>query len=114
MRHSGSTTKTPKVSPAWRKCVIHALDERVQDGDNPADERHQGGTCTGLVNNMVGRHIMLGENKLGLGQWSYVKIAGRDQHKIVFVTAYKPCVQSNPGDNIVTAQQKCLLTTQGA
>eukprot|EP00957_Ditylum_brightwellii_P160227 12198633-Ditylum_brightwellii.AAC.1 len=81
--------------------------------DDPANEKQQGGTCIWLVNDMAGQHVTSGEDKSGLGRWSYVKIAGRDQCEIVFVNAYKPCVQSNPGDNTVTVQHKHLLTTQG-
>eukprot|EP00957_Ditylum_brightwellii_P209303 15361146-Ditylum_brightwellii.AAC.2 len=54
---------------------------------------------------MVSRHVRSGEDKSGLGQWSYVEIAGRDKRKVVLITGYRPCIQSNTGDNIVTAQQ---------
>eukprot|EP00957_Ditylum_brightwellii_P166413 12667852-Ditylum_brightwellii.AAC.1 len=53
-----------------------------------------------------------GDNK-GLGRWSYVQIAGKEQKKVIFVTAYKPCVQTNKGDSTVTAQHKRMLTMQG-
>eukprot|EP00957_Ditylum_brightwellii_P008235 622880-Ditylum_brightwellii.AAC.1 len=53
-----------------------------------------------------------GDNK-GLGRWSYVRIAGKEQKKVMFVTAYKPCVQTNEGDSTVTAQHQGILTMQG-
>eukprot|EP00957_Ditylum_brightwellii_P212136 15367006-Ditylum_brightwellii.AAC.2 len=81
--------------------------------DDPADEKQQGGTCIGLVNDMVGQHVTSGEDMSGLGRWSYVKIAGRDQCEIVCINVYKLCVQSNLGDNTVTVQYNHLLTTQG-
>eukprot|EP00957_Ditylum_brightwellii_P210129 15364599-Ditylum_brightwellii.AAC.1 len=58
-------------------------------------------------------HKLSDEDFSGLGRWSYVEIAGRDQKKRIFTTGYKPCVQYNPGSNTVTAQQKPLSTFQG-
>eukprot|EP00957_Ditylum_brightwellii_P108538 8278697-Ditylum_brightwellii.AAC.1 len=62
---------------------------------------------------MVGRKMSGGEDNKGLGRWSYVQIAGKDQKKVMFVTAHKPCVQTNKGDNTVIAQHKQILTMQG-
>eukprot|EP00957_Ditylum_brightwellii_P030993 2348640-Ditylum_brightwellii.AAC.2 len=31
----------------------------------------------------------------------------------MFVTVYKPCVQTDKGDTTITAQHKCILTMQG-
>eukprot|EP00957_Ditylum_brightwellii_P181738 13844837-Ditylum_brightwellii.AAC.1 len=62
---------------------------------------------------MVGRIIASDTADSGLGQWSYVKIAGRDQKQITIVTTYRPCKQSNPGDSTINAQQYCLLQKKG-
>eukprot|EP00957_Ditylum_brightwellii_P105529 8044491-Ditylum_brightwellii.AAC.1 len=54
-----------------------------------------------------------GTDSKGLGRWSYVQIAGRNQRKITIATAYRPCKQSKPGNSIVTVQQKRLLCQKG-
>eukprot|EP00957_Ditylum_brightwellii_P170840 13003315-Ditylum_brightwellii.AAC.1 len=38
---------------------------------------------------------------------------GRDQKKVMFISAYKLCTQNNDNDSTVTAQHKWLLTLQG-
>eukprot|EP00957_Ditylum_brightwellii_P043877 3327497-Ditylum_brightwellii.AAC.1 len=81
--------------------------------DNPTDHKQQGDTCMAPVNNMVGRHVQSGEDASGFGQWIYIKIAGKHQRKIVLITGYRLCVQSDPGDSTVTAQHKQLLTMKG-
>eukprot|EP00957_Ditylum_brightwellii_P153864 11711250-Ditylum_brightwellii.AAC.1 len=53
-----------------------------------------------------------GEDNKGLGRWSHVQIAGKDQKKVMLVTVYKPCVQTKEGDSTVTAQHKQILTMQ--
>eukprot|EP00957_Ditylum_brightwellii_P068625 5210312-Ditylum_brightwellii.AAC.1 len=63
----------------------------TSSSNDPADCHQRGGTCIGLVNNIVGRKTTSREDTKGLGQWSYVKIAGKDQLNIIFATAYKPC-----------------------
>eukprot|EP00957_Ditylum_brightwellii_P200536 15288117-Ditylum_brightwellii.AAC.1 len=73
--------------------------------DDPAGSKQQGGMCIGLVISMVGCHITSGEDKTGLGCWSYVKIARKDQREVIFVTAYKPCVQSNSRDETVWGKE---------
>eukprot|EP00957_Ditylum_brightwellii_P082779 6293731-Ditylum_brightwellii.AAC.1 len=56
------------------------------------------------------RYVRSGEDKSDLGWWKYVEIAGREKRKVVLITGYGPCIQSNPQDSTVMAQQKHLLT----
>eukprot|EP00957_Ditylum_brightwellii_P008143 617414-Ditylum_brightwellii.AAC.1 len=74
--------------------------------NDPAGFYQQGGTCTAITGEMVGQIIRSGTGFGGLGRWSYVQIAGRDQQQITIATAYRPCEQSKPGNSTVTIQQK--------
>eukprot|EP00957_Ditylum_brightwellii_P106055 8089522-Ditylum_brightwellii.AAC.1 len=73
--------------------------------DNLAQYYQQGGTCIGITNRLTGRIINSDCNPSGLGKWSYIKLARKDQRQVTIVTAYQPCHQSNPDNNIVNAQQ---------
>ena len=86
----------------------------TSNSDDPAGQRQQGGTCTVIINNLVGRKITSGEDKKGLGRWSYIQISGRDYRKTIIITGYKPCIQEQCGDKTVTAQQKRILKMQGS
>eukprot|EP00957_Ditylum_brightwellii_P092102 7013010-Ditylum_brightwellii.AAC.1 len=55
--------------------------------NDPADWKQQGGTCIGLVDHMTGQRVNNGEDDKGM---------------------------SDPGDNMVTAQQQHILTMQQA
>eukprot|EP00957_Ditylum_brightwellii_P150251 11442314-Ditylum_brightwellii.AAC.1 len=49
--------------------------------DDPATYHQQGGTCTGVTNQMSGQIIEKNCDPSGLGRWSYFKIASRDQRQ---------------------------------
>eukprot|EP00957_Ditylum_brightwellii_P153671 11695014-Ditylum_brightwellii.AAC.1 len=49
--------------------------------NDPAKYHQQGGTCIGATNRMSSQIIDKNCNPSRLGQWSYVKIAGRDQRQ---------------------------------
>eukprot|EP00957_Ditylum_brightwellii_P079013 6009539-Ditylum_brightwellii.AAC.1 len=55
---------------------------------DPAGYYQQGGTCTGVVGQLVGRIISSGTDESSLGRWSYIKIAGRANRQVCIVTAY--------------------------
>eukprot|EP00957_Ditylum_brightwellii_P041826 3168123-Ditylum_brightwellii.AAC.1 len=67
--------------------------------NDPACFYQQGGTCMEITDKMIGRIIASDTNDSGLGQWSYVKVAGRNQKQITIVTTYRPYKQSNPGES---------------
>eukprot|EP00957_Ditylum_brightwellii_P096209 7329005-Ditylum_brightwellii.AAC.1 len=81
--------------------------------DDPAKCNQQGGVCMGMVDKVLGRHIKSGSDDKGLGRWCYICLSGQYQQKIYIVTAYRPCIQHDPGDATVTTQQKRLLIQQG-
>ena len=82
---------------------------KTSSSDDPANRRQQGETFTVLVNKMMGRKILRVEDKTELGRWSYIQVAGKDKKIITIITGYIPCVQHNPGDDTVTAQQIRIL-----
>eukprot|EP00957_Ditylum_brightwellii_P104078 7929342-Ditylum_brightwellii.AAC.1 len=51
----------------------------TSSSNNPAGFYQQGGTCMGITNKMTGRIIKADADTSGLGHWSYMKIAGKDQ-----------------------------------
>eukprot|EP00957_Ditylum_brightwellii_P198147 15098033-Ditylum_brightwellii.AAC.1 len=59
-----------------------------------------------MIDDIVGRHVTSGEDKSGLGRWTYVCIAGKDNRKLYVVTGYHPCIQTNLGTGAVNVQQK--------
>eukprot|EP00957_Ditylum_brightwellii_P050654 3840360-Ditylum_brightwellii.AAC.1 len=81
--------------------------------DNTAGFYQQGGTCTAITGKMVGQIIKSDTDSSGLGQWSYVQIAGHDQRKLTIITVCRTCKQNKPGNSTVTSQPKQLLKQKG-
>eukprot|EP00957_Ditylum_brightwellii_P176651 13455016-Ditylum_brightwellii.AAC.1 len=107
---------TPKPSREADKMgykVFNSFKIITSASNGPAGWKQPGGSCIDSVNGMVGWKMQGGEDKKGLGRWNYVQIAGRDQRQVIFVSAYKPCTQSNEGASTVTVQHKHILTLQG-
>eukprot|EP00957_Ditylum_brightwellii_P135768 10354486-Ditylum_brightwellii.AAC.1 len=80
---------------------------------DPAGFYQQGGTCTGIIENIVGRIIDNGTDESGLGRWSYVKLAGRNNRQLCIATAYRPGKKNQTGNATVMAQQHRLLKQKG-
>eukprot|EP00957_Ditylum_brightwellii_P169551 12904893-Ditylum_brightwellii.AAC.1 len=53
----------------------------TSNSDDPVAYYQQGGMCTGITRRMTGRIITAENDTSGLGRWSYMKIAGRDQRQ---------------------------------
>eukprot|EP00957_Ditylum_brightwellii_P152316 11596323-Ditylum_brightwellii.AAC.1 len=70
---------------------IHKIFKLVAaSSDEPADFKQMGGSCMGMADNIVGRHMKSSEDDRGLGRWTYVCLAGKDQRKAYFITGYRP------------------------
>eukprot|EP00957_Ditylum_brightwellii_P044152 3350069-Ditylum_brightwellii.AAC.1 len=69
-----------------------------------------GGTCTSMMDNIVGRHMESGKDDNSLGRWKYICIARKDDRKLYIIAGYRPCTQSNLGLGTINAQQQCLFT----
>eukprot|EP00957_Ditylum_brightwellii_P043206 3274208-Ditylum_brightwellii.AAC.1 len=94
--------------------TLHKNFKLVTSSSNKASGYTQmGGTCTALVDNVVGRHMMGGANDNGLGRWSYMCIVGKEHCKLYVITGYRPCIQSDLGSSMVNVQQNCILTMRG-
>eukprot|EP00957_Ditylum_brightwellii_P054271 4111213-Ditylum_brightwellii.AAC.1 len=81
---------TPKISRETDKMgckVFNNFKIITSTRNDPAGWKWSGGTCIGLVNGMVGWKMQGGEGRKGLGRWSYVQIVGRDQKKVMVVSA---------------------------
>eukprot|EP00957_Ditylum_brightwellii_P093734 7137001-Ditylum_brightwellii.AAC.1 len=75
---------TPNLT-AWTKYYGNKIFKNVtlvgSSSDDPAGFYQQGGTCTAITGKMVGQIIQSCTDSKGLGHWSYVQIAGRNQQK---------------------------------
>jgi len=52
-----------------------------------------GGTCTITLGCWVSCACLAEQDSHGLGQWSYIEFKGRDERRIVVVSAYRSCLQ---------------------
>jgi hypothetical protein len=69
-----------------------------------------GGTMTTVTRKWQSRITELGQDKRGLGRWSYIKIS-TNKKSIIIMTAYRPCVTQGP--SISWMQQWALLGQEG-
>jgi hypothetical protein len=64
-----------------------------------------GGTATAVLENWSHRVIGSGGDPPGCGRWSYVTYGGKCSKLITYISAYKVCNQTNPGDTMAWRQQ---------
>jgi hypothetical protein len=69
-----------------------------------------GGTLTTITGKWQARISEMGQDKRGLGRWSYAKISSKRQN-LVIITAYRPCKTSGPSTSWM--QQWSLLRESG-
>jgi hypothetical protein len=69
-----------------------------------------GGTITTVTGKWQARISEMGQDKKGLGRWSYIKISSRKANLII-ITAYRPCKASGPMTSWM--QQWSLLRESG-
>jgi hypothetical protein len=70
----------------------------------------QGGTMTTITGKWQSRITQQGQDKKGLGRWSYMKVSS-NKALIIFITAYRPCATYGP--NTAWIQQWALLRELG-
>jgi hypothetical protein len=75
----------------------------------------RGGTAIGILDRWAGRVTEKGTDTSGLGRWSYQILTGRNGRRVVFVSAYRVCINNvnNAGAATVWMQQYRLLNLQG-
>jgi hypothetical protein len=69
-------------------------------------EYKPGGTLTAVVDKWQAQITKTGNDKRGLGRWSYVILSSNKQ-KLAIITAYKPCKTTGP--NTAWTQQWLML-----
>ena len=83
------------------------------NSDDPTTSMYQpGGMNLILQNNIIGAIDSNGNDDRGLGRWSFSVINGKQQHKLVLITAYRLAHDTIPGDDTIYAQQYRLLRRQ--
>jgi hypothetical protein len=79
----------------------------ASESDVPTETEYKpGGTITVMVDKWQARITKMGSDERGLGQWTYIIISS-NKHKLVIMTAYKPCKTTGP--NTAWTQQWLLL-----
>jgi hypothetical protein len=79
----------------------------TSSSDDPnTGHKQPGGTCVGVTIAYVGRVSTPGEDRNGLGQWSYVCLGGQNDRKVYTVSAYRVSDDHNStGDATAHKQQ---------
>ena len=62
-----------------------------------------GGTAITATNNITPIIIERGENKFGLGWWTYITINGRNKKKLTVISPYQPCSTTIQASDSTTA-----------
>ena len=69
-----------------------------------------GGSVIISTPNIASTIINTGEDKEGLGRWSYVTYGGKNQKRVTIISAYRPCVPNdNQGVSTAYSQQWDIL-----
>ena len=86
---------------------------KTTNSDDPTISIYQpGGMNLILQNNIIGAIDSSGNDARGLGRWSFSIINGKQQHKLVLITAYRLSQDTIPGDDTIYAQQYRILRRQ--
>jgi len=72
-------------------------------------EHLPGGTGILVVNEFSHQALCPGNDKLGMGHWSWIRLRGKAGHVLQIIVAYQPCVSSRP---MSTHQQQVQYLTQ--
>ena len=91
----------------WHEHRIISISYNTKDTVGKS-RKQQGGTATILKDNIAHRHTGSGFDELGLGRWSWVKIAGSREKVTRFVTVYCP-VQTGRGNTVYNQQMRETL-----
>jgi len=90
-----------------RKVWKHSSTSKSYTKDDFFSEQQPGSTITMACDHWNSRVIEKGVDPFGLGRWSYIVLRGKDNHKILIITAYRVCRQTiqSVGVKTSTAQQ---------
>jgi endonuclease/exonuclease/phosphatase family metal-dependent hydrolase len=100
---------------ALRKHLKH---HRLITSCSDAVARHSylsGGTATIAANNWTGRIASSGTDSHGLGRWSYVRVKGKNERRLLVITVYQVCKGSigTAGDTTNFSHQWHILRARG-
>jgi hypothetical protein len=118
----------PETNADWKKYSIrsacnallrrHFRHHRLITSTSTADATHAylpGGTATIVTNGYTGRIASSGSDPRGLGRWTYVRLKGKNNSRILVVTIYQVCKTTihSAGDSTAFSQQWNLLRADG-
>jgi len=87
----------------------------ISSSTKPSDDKYQPGGTTTIV---LGLHtawiLSSGHDPSGMGWWSFVKLLGKNQQKIIIASAYHVCPQQAAiGSNMIMTQQTHIMICAG-
>ena len=118
----------PETNADWKKLPVlkqchaalrkHLKHHRLITSCSTAAANHSylsGGTATIVANNWTGRIASTGEDSHGLGRWSYVRVKGKKERRLLVVTVYQVCKNSigSAGDSTAFSHQWHILRARG-
>jgi hypothetical protein len=97
----------------WRENTHQALrkmfgDARVEFSTSKAkfEGRYKpGGTATAALGVWTHRVVDAGIDATGCGMWSYITYGGKVGNRLTYLTVYRVCDQTDPGDPTARKQQ---------
>ena len=87
----------------WWEALNTSIAYNIKDG-NLATPFQPGGTMVLSCNTSAHRVLETGCDTTGLSRWSWTRYRGRHDVVLQVISAYRPCVPTEPGDNTVHAQ----------
>jgi hypothetical protein len=97
----------------WRKNTYQALiqnfgDAIIEFSTSKAkfEGRYKpGGTATAALGAWTHRVVDTGSDATGCGRWSYITYGGKGGKRLTYITVYRVCDQTDPGDTTTLKQQ---------
>jgi hypothetical protein len=61
-------------------------------------DTNQGGGATAAMGSWTHRVVAAGSDATGCGRWSYITYRGKGGKRLTYITVYRVCYQTDPGD----------------
>jgi hypothetical protein len=121
-------TCLPETNVPWYKPSVlkpchailrkHFKHHRLVTSSSPAAATNHflpGGTACIVANEWTGRLATVGSDPRGLGRWSFIRVKGKNNSRVLIVTIYQVCKTSinAAGDSTAFSQQWHLLKADG-
>jgi hypothetical protein len=72
---------------------------------NSREDKNQGGNATAALGASTHRVVDAGCDATGCGRWSHITYGGKGGKRLTYITVYRVCDQTDPGDTTAWKQQ---------